>query len=59
MNELAIDIRSLSKTYVQSIKSPGLWGAVKGLVWQQKKEVLAVKDLSFQVRRGEAVGLIG
>lgn len=56
---LALDVQNLSKTYTRVIKAPGLWGAVKGLIWQKKRSVPAVNDLSFQVELGKAVGLIG
>lgn len=58
MNQ-ALELKSVSKAYVRGIKAPGLMGALKGLFSQEKKIIDAVKQLSFTVKSGEAVGLIG
>ncbi len=56
---IAIQVNDLRKTYVQNIKAPGLLGALQGIFWQQRRQVPALKGLSFSVNEGEAVGLIG
>ena len=56
---LAIETLDLSKTYSQRMTQPGLSGALRGLFSSEKKTVSALRSLSFQVARGEAVGLIG
>ena len=56
---LAIDAQNLSKTYTRTLKQPGLWGAFKGIFNSKKTLHQAVKGVSFQIREGEAVGLIG
>jgi ABC-2 type transport system ATP-binding protein len=56
---LAIDAQSLRKTYVRNTKEPGLLGAFKGLFSSRKTFHEAVRGLSFQIKEGEPVGLIG
>lgn len=55
----ALELDNLSKTYQLRVKAPGLWGAVKGLLVYDKKQVTALKSLSLGVAQGEALGLIG
>jgi len=57
--ETALQVENLSKSYQRRLRAPGLLGAFKGLFSSAKEEVKAVKDLSFTIRRGEKVGLIG
>jgi len=49
----------LTKTYRIAERSPGAWGAVKGLVRRRWRTVEALSGVSFQLERGELVGLIG
>ena len=56
---LAMDVQGLGKDYTRRLREPGLWGAVKGLFNSKHENVPAVKSLSFQIKRGEQVGLIG
>jgi ABC-2 type transport system ATP-binding protein len=56
---LAIETEGLGKTYKQRLTQPGLWGAVKGLVSAETKQISALKRLDLRVRVGEGVGLIG
>jgi ABC-2 type transport system ATP-binding protein len=52
-------VEELSKTYRVAERSPGAWGAVKGLVRRRWRTVEALSGVSFQLERGELVGLIG
>jgi ABC-2 type transport system ATP-binding protein len=52
-------VEELSKTYRIAERSPGAWGAVKGLVRRRWRTVEALSAVSFQLQRGELVGLIG
>jgi ABC-2 type transport system ATP-binding protein len=52
-------VEDLSKTYRIAERSPGAWGAVKGLVRRRWRTVEALSGVSFQLERGELVGLIG
>lgn len=54
-----IEAKGLSKTYRVFQKSPGLAGALRGLVRRQYKEVHAVADVSFQIEPGEMVAFLG
>ena len=56
---LAIDAQGLGKDYVRHRRDPGLWGAVKGLFLSRAENVPAVQGLSFKIKLGEQVGLIG
>ena len=57
--ESALQIENLSKSYKRRVRKPGLVGAFQSLFASQFEEVRAVKNLSFSIRRGEKVGLIG
>jgi ABC-2 type transport system ATP-binding protein len=56
---IAIDAAGLAKTYWYYEKEPGLSGAFRGLFLTRKTPVEAVRELHFEVRLGEIVGLIG
>lgn len=56
---IAIDAAGLTKTYWYYEKEPGLSGSLRGLFRTRKTPVEAVRDLAFEVRLGEVVGLIG
>ncbi len=55
----AIEIDQLSKTFIANETFPGIWGTFKGLFCARKHEVLAIRNLSFQVKSGERVAFIG
>jgi len=55
----AIEIENLGKDYSRRIRQSGLWGAVKGVFSSVHERVPAVKGLTFTIKRGEQVGLIG
>ncbi len=57
--ELAVTTVHLSKSYYVQVRKGGFLGGLRTLVSQQTKEVQAVKDVSFDVRKGEFVGYIG
>lgn len=54
-----IQLNNLSKTYRVHKKEPGLTGTLKALVKRKYENVLAVRNISFQISEGELVGFIG
>lgn len=54
-----IEVQDLVKEYIIAKKGKGLRGAVKGLLFPDKKKVRGVDGISFKVEMGEIVGYIG
>ncbi|MCR8848501.1 ATP-binding cassette domain-containing protein [Rossellomorea sp. SC111] len=54
-----LQVRNLGKTYEVPVRESGLKGALSSFIKREKKEVCAVTDLSFEIRKGEMVGFIG
>lgn len=52
-------VRELSKSFRVAKRSPGAWGAVRGLVRRETQEVRALDGVSFTLEAGELVGYIG
>src|SRR5215469_16033026 len=52
-------VEELSKTYRIAEREPGTLGALKGLFRRRWRTVEALAGVSFQLERGELVGLIG
>jgi ABC-2 type transport system ATP-binding protein len=59
MNDFIIEAKNLSKRFRVPQKSPGLIGAIKGMVARKYRDVQAVNDVSFTIREGELVGFLG
>src|SRR5881409_2289506 len=49
----------LSKTFQVKVRDPGLRGALRALFRPRYRDVLAVRDVTFQVERGEIVAFLG
>ena len=56
---LLISARAVSKRFRQPRRFPGFLGALKSLVTAEYTEVEAVRDVSFDIAEGEAVGYLG
>jgi len=54
-----IKVNNLCKTFKVKTKEPGLSGSVKSIFAPSYKEIEAVKDISFQVEKGEILAFIG
>ena len=54
-----ISVSVLNKCYKLALRGRGLGGALKGLVARERKEVWALRDVSFTVEEGEILGYIG
>jgi ABC-2 type transport system ATP-binding protein len=54
-----IVVEGLVKTFQIAERTPGLWGAVRGLARRRYRAVRALDGVSFSIERGELVGYIG
>lgn len=55
----AIEAISLTKTFRQAVKDPGLKGAVKHLFTQQYRNKTAVDGIDLRIEEGESVAYVG
>lgn len=54
-----IKIENLSKRFLTRDISPGILGAIKELFLAKKRELIAIENLSLEVKAGERVAFIG
>jgi ABC-2 type transport system ATP-binding protein len=54
-----IEVTALSKTFTTAEKQAGLKGSFRALVKPERKEIEAVKDITFTVDEGERLAFIG
>jgi len=54
-----ISIKNLQKVYKTHRREPGVWNAIKSLFRREYQFIYALKDVSFEITRGEIVGFIG
>jgi viologen exporter family transport system ATP-binding protein len=54
-----IIVEGLTKTFRIAERTPGLTGALRGLVRRRQREIRALAGVSFAIERGELVGYIG
>ncbi|CAG5983280.1 ABC transporter ATP-binding protein [Streptococcus pneumoniae] len=54
-----ITVEHLQKNFVKTIKEPGLKGAFRSFFHPKRQVFEAVKDLSFEVPKGQILGFIG
>lgn len=52
-------VENLTKTFQIAERSPGFWGALKGVVHRRYRTIKALDDVSFSIEPGELVGYIG
>jgi ABC-2 type transport system ATP-binding protein len=55
----AVQVRNLEKVFQAKQKAPGLGGSVRALFHPEYREIVAVRGVSFEMRRGEMVAFIG
>ena len=54
-----IEVQHLRKNFVKTVKEPGLKGALHSFIHPEKQTFEAVKDLTFEVPKGQILGFIG
>lgn len=54
-----LKVSNLTKTYRVAVRNSGLKNAFKSFIKKEYNEVKAVDDISFELKKGEIVGLIG
>ena len=54
-----IHVKGLSKTFKVKLKEKGLKGSLKSIIKPRYKTVKAVKNISFEVEKGEIIAFIG
>lgn len=54
-----IEVKKLSKTFKVKTKEKGLTGSLKSMIKPKYKVIKAVKDISFEVEKGEIIAFIG
>ena len=54
-----IEVKNLSKSFKVKIKEKGLKGSLKSIIKPKYKIVKAVKNISFEVEKGEIIAFIG
>jgi len=59
VRDTAIVVSNLSKSYKVAIQRSGWAGIARDFVNRQYRQVEALRGISFEVRKGEVVGLIG
>lgn len=57
--DTAIVTEGLEKSYRRRKRKSGFWGGMRSYFSVETEELSAVSELSFTIRRGESVGLIG
>ncbi len=59
MNDKAIEVKNLNKTFKVKLKDKGLKGSLKSMIKPKYKKIHAVNDISFDVDKGEIIAFIG
>ena len=54
-----LSVQNLQRSFAVMDRSRGLWGAVRDLLRRERGTRVAVKNLSFSLREGETIALIG
>src|SRR5512136_3183557 len=52
-------VENLVKTFSIAERSPGVWGALRGLAHRRHRTVRALDGITFSMEPGELVGYIG
>ena len=57
--DIILDVAGISKTYSTYLQSQSFWGSVKNFFYRKNLSVNALHPTSFQVRKGEFLGVLG
>ena len=57
--DIVIDVSGIGREFRSYKKGAGFWESVKGLVNRKYTTKIALREVSFKVRKGEIIGLIG
>ena len=59
MENNIIQVKNLSKSFDVSTKQPGLKGTIKHFLKRETKKIKVIKNISFEIKKGEIVGFLG
>ncbi len=59
MEKKIIQVANLSKSFDISLKEPGLKGTLKHFFKRETKSVEVIKNINFEIKKGEIVGFLG
>ena len=59
MTNNIIQVRNLSKSFDVSSKQPGLKGTIKHFFKRETKRIEVIKNISFEIKKGEIIGFLG
>ena len=59
MEEIVISLKDVKKVYKVSTRGKSLFGNIANFFIPKYKNVHAVENINFEIRKGEAVGFIG
>ena len=59
MKENIIKVENLSKSFDISSKEPGLKGTIKHFFKRETKNIKVIKNITFNIKKGEIVGFLG
>jgi ABC-2 type transport system ATP-binding protein len=59
MKNVAIQVKSLQKTYYIHEREAGINAAIQSIFKRKTKEVIAVNNINFEINTGEIIGFLG
>ena len=59
MEENIIQVKELSKSFDVSLKDPGIKGTLKHFFKRETKNIEVIKNVNFEIKKGEIVGFLG
>ncbi len=59
MEDKIIHVENLSKDFEISSKKPGLKGTIKHFFDRKKISIEVIKNINFEIKKGEIVGFLG